>query len=102
MNIKKGDTVIVICGDEKGRRGKVLETHPVKNRVVVEGINQVKKHRRMQRGSQPGGVLTIPAPFHVSNVMLICPRCGKRTKVKKAVVEGRRVRFCRMCEEQID
>jgi len=102
MNIKKGDIVIVISGDDKGRRGKILETNPNKKRVVVEGVNQIKKHRRMQRGGQPGGILTIPAPIHVSNVMLVCPRCGKKTKVNKDVVEGRRVRFCRQCKEQID
>jgi large subunit ribosomal protein L24 len=102
MNIKKGDVVVVISGDEEGRRGKVLEVHPKKNRVVVEGINLVKRHARMQRGGRPGGIMTIAAPIHISNVMLICPRCGKRTKVKRDVVENRRVRFCRECEEQID
>ncbi|RKX68497.1 50S ribosomal protein L24 [candidate division WOR-3 bacterium] len=102
MNIKKGDIVVVISGDEKGRRGKVLEVQPKKNRVVIEGVNLVKKHTRMQRGGRPGGILTIPAPIHISNVQLICPRCGKRTRVRRDKVEGRRLRFCKECGEQID
>lgn len=83
MKIKKGDTVLVVAGKDKGARGKVIVAYPEKQRVLVEGINRITKHTKVetsQRGSKSGGIVTAEAPIHVSNVMLIGPD-GKRTRV---------------------
>jgi large subunit ribosomal protein L24 len=100
MKVKKGDTVLVIAGKDKGAKGKVIQAYPDRDRVLVEGVNRIKKHTRItqnQRGSQSGGIITTEAPIHVSNVM-VCDSDGKPTRVGKKLVEGedgkvRRVRI---------
>ena len=98
MKVKKGDTVLVIAGKDKGARGKVIQAYPVRNRVLVEGVNRIKKHTRVsqnQRGAQSGGIVTQEAPIHVSNVMVI-DSDGKPTRVgKKTTDDGKRVRISR-------
>jgi len=103
--IKQGDTVEVISGDDRGIRGTVQRVLPKKKRVVVSGINIVKKHQRpvrTRRGEIGGGIIEFEAPIHISNVMLVCPRCGQRTRVGFAVQDGRKVRVCKKCGEAID
>jgi large subunit ribosomal protein L24 len=103
MNIKKGDTVLVITGKDAGRKGKVLKVIPKDNRVVVEGINKAKKHQRPSRAIPQGGILQIEAPLNVSNVMLLCTKCNKPTRVAKRFLEnGTKVRFCKNCGEVLD
>jgi large subunit ribosomal protein L24 len=104
--IKKGDTVEVISGDDRGVRGTVQWTLPKKDRVVVSGINIVKKHQRPIRAGrsqvQPG-IIDFEAPIQISNVMLVCPRCDQRTRVGFTQQEdGRKVRVCKKCGEAID
>jgi large subunit ribosomal protein L24 len=116
MKVKKGDTVRVLRGKDAGKEGRVVEALPKDGRVVVENINVVKRHRRprpIQNSSAiggaamvPGGIIDLPAPLPVSNVMVVCPTCGKPTRVgtvertvKDKIV---RVRVCKQCGEDID
>ncbi|HZG90358.1 MAG TPA: 50S ribosomal protein L24 [Pseudonocardia sp.] len=104
MKIKKGDTVLVIAGKDKGARGKVIHAYPERSRVLVEGVNRIKKHTRVsqnQRGAQSGGIVTQEAAIHVSNVMLI-DSDGKPTRVGKSTTEdGKRVRISRRNGKEI-
>jgi len=102
FDIKKNDLVEVISGEEKGRRGRVLEIDREKRTAIVEGINLVKKHQRARSQTQPSGIVTKPAPVHISNLVLICPKCGKKVKVKREKIEKRRVRICKECGEIIE
>src|ERR671939_1304686 len=98
MKIKKGDTVLVVAGKDKGAKGKVIQAYPETQRVLVEGVNRIKKHTRVsqtQRGAQSGGIVTQEAPIHVSNVMVV-DSDGKPTRVGyRTDDEGRRVRVSR-------
>ena len=98
MKVKKGDTVVVIAGKDKGAKGKVIQASPTRDRVLVEGVNRIKKHTRVsqtQRGAQSGGIVTQEAPIHVSNVMVV-DSDGKPTRVgKKTTDDGKRVRISR-------
>lgn len=102
FHIKKNDLVELNTGEEKERRGRVLEIYPEKAQVIIEGINLVKKHQRTRSQTKPSGIVTVPAPIHVSNLVLICPKCGKKTKVKRERIEKRRVRICKECGEIIE
>ena len=99
--VKKGDTVFVRSGKDRGARGKVLLTIPDRQRVIVEGVNRVKKHTKIQsttRGAQEGGILHQEAAIHVSNVQVICPACGEPSRVgHRKNEEGHNVRTCRKC-----
>ena len=99
--VKKGDTVVVRSGKDRGARGKVLLTLPKSNRVLVEGVNRVKKHTKVtttQRGAQVGGIVTQEAAVNASNVQLVCPNCSKPTRVgHRKDDNGRSVRICRKC-----
>ena len=101
MKVKKGDTVVVIAGKDKGAKGKVIQAYPERDRVLVEGVNRIKKHTRItqtQRGAQSGGIVTQEAPVHVSNVMVVCPACDKPTRVGHRRDEtGKNIRVCRRC-----
>ena len=98
MKVKKGDTVLVIAGKDKGAKGKVIQAYPTRDRVLVEGVNRIKKHTRVsqnQRGAQSGGIVTQEAPIHVSNVMVV-DSDGKPTRVGKTTTDdGKRVRISR-------
>lgn len=95
MHIKQGDTVIVIAGKERGKTSKVLRALPKENRILVEGVNVKKKHQRSRRGGQKGQVIEKALPIHVSNVMLVDPKSGARTRVGKKTVNGKLVRFAK-------
>lgn len=104
--IKQGDMVEVIAGDGLGVRGTVQRVIPKKDQVVVSGVNIVKKHQRPMRAGrrqvQPG-IIEFEAPIHISNVMLVCPGCGERTRVGFTRTEaGEKVRVCKQCDEIID
>ena len=103
--IKKGDTVVVMRGKEKGKTGEVIRVLREKNRVVVKDVNLVKKHVKEIPNVREGGIYEFEAPIHISNVMLVCPKCGKPTRVGFRVVqEGdtlRKYRFCKKCGENI-
>ena len=92
MHIKKGDIVIVLSGKDRGKKGKVLRALPDRGRVVVEGVNVLKRHKRAHRANQKGEILSIAMPFHASNVALIDPKSGKQTRTGMKVAGGKRVR----------
>ena len=102
LHVKKGDTVVVLSGKDKGKQGKVIEALPKKDKVVVEGVNKVKRHTKPNQKAPQGGILTKEAPLHVSKVMLICPACSKPTRIGKKEVNGKMVRACKKCGEVID
>jgi large subunit ribosomal protein L24 len=106
MKLKKGDLVELITGEDKGKRGKILEIikdkHKKQVRVVVEGLNLAKKHKKTQRADRPGGIIDLPNSVHISNLALLCPKCTKITQVRREIVEGRRTRICKECNETID
>jgi len=108
--VKKGDTVQVIAGKDKGLTGKVIVADPATNRVLVEGANRIKKHTKVTqsaRGSQQGGIVTQEAPVHVSNVQVVCPSCGKPSRIghrrsePDANGKTHSVRTCRRCNGDI-
>ncbi|AIJ20755.1 MULTISPECIES: 50S ribosomal protein L24 [Amycolatopsis] len=104
MKVKKGDTVVVIAGKDKGAKGKVIKAYPERQRVLVEGVNRIKKHTRIsqtQRGAQSGGIVTQEAPIHVSNVMVV-DSDGKPTRVGYRIGEdGKKVRISRRTGKDI-
>ena len=103
MHIKKGDTVIVIAGKDKGKKGKVLQAMPAGSRVIVEGVNVIKKHTRPTQKMPQGGIVEKEAAVHVSNVMPFCAKCGKGVRVsKKELTDGKKVRNCYQCGEVFD
>ena len=97
MQVKKGDTVKVIAGNDKGKEGVVKQALPEKQRVVVEGVNFIKKAMRPTQQNPQGGISTFEAPIHVSNVMLVCPECIAATRVTFKVEDGKKVRVCKKC-----
>ena len=102
LHVKKGDTVVVIAGKDKGKRGKVLRVVPDKNRVMVEGINMVKKHQKPNQQTMQGGIIEQEALIHASNVMLVCPSCSTPSRTGHTILEdGRSVRRCVNCGETI-
>ncbi len=101
--IRRNDQVIVTTGKDSGKRGRVLKVIPDKNRVIVEGVNVIKRHTRPnpQRNIK-GGIVEREASVHASNVRIVCPECGKMTRVGRRVQGDRKVRICRKCEGVID
>ena len=101
-NIVKSDTVKVISGNHKGKVGKVLKVFTDTNRVIVEKVNLVKRHTRPRSQQDQGGIVEKDAPIHVSNVMLVCPKCSKPSRTGVAELsDGRKVRVCRACNEML-
>lgn len=102
QNIKKGDTVIVIAGKDKGKTGKVVRVLREDDKVIVERIGVVKRHRKPQ-GQEPGGIVEKESPVHISNVMLMCPSVHKPTRVgRRKLEDGRHVRVARVSGEVVD
>jgi large subunit ribosomal protein L24 len=96
--IKKGDTVMVIAGRERGKTGKVLRVAPGADRVFVERLNVVKRHQKGRGPQAPGGIVEKEAPLHISNVLVLCGKCNKPTRIgRKRLDDGKLVRFCRAC-----
>jgi|HigsolmetaAR203D_1030402.scaffolds.fasta_scaffold01003_18 large subunit ribosomal protein L24 len=103
MHVKKDDTVIVISGKDKGKKGRVLEAYPRENRVLVEGVNMVKKHQKPNPQNPQGGIITQEAPIHASNVMLVDPKTGQPTRIGYKVLDnGKKVRVAKKSGEVID
>jgi large subunit ribosomal protein L24 len=95
MLIKKGDNIIVIAGKDKGKTGKVVRVLPEKDRVVVDGVNAVKKHQRPTKSNQKGQIINKLLPIHISNIMLVDPKTNKRTRIGKKLVKGKYVRVAK-------
>ena len=108
LHIKKGDTVYVNAGEDKGKTGKVQKAFPSKGKIVVEGVAMVKKHQKPRGQGMPGGIIDKEAPIDASNVMIVCPKCGKPAKMGHKFVDGegkasrRKVRVCKECNATID
>lgn len=103
LKIRKGDTVIVRSGRERGKTGKVLRVVADEKRVFVERLNMVKRHQKPRSAQQPGGIVEKEAPLPLSNVMLVCNKCNKPTRTgRKRLEDGGSTRVCKRCEEQID
>ena len=103
LDIKKNDTVLVITGDEKGKRGRVLSVEKEKNRILVESVNMIKKHMKPNKQYSQGGIIEKEAPLHRTNIMLECPKCDKPTKIGNSVLEdGQKMRSCKQCGEVVD
>lgn len=103
MQIKKGDIVRVMTGKDKGKKGKVLRAIPDQGKVVVEGINKVKKHQKPSRAIPQGGILQIESPISASNVMFLCTKCNKPTRLGQRQLDNdEKVRVCKKCGEVID
>ena len=102
--IRRNDTVVVTAGKDNGKRGRVLKVLPVRNRLVVEGVNIIKRHTRPNpQKNIKGGVVEREASLHASNVQLVCPECSTMTRVGHRILgDGRKVRFCRKCEGVVD
>lgn len=101
--VKKNDRVVVLSGKDKGKSGKILFVDTEKNRVIVEGLNIVKKTRRPDQQNQKGGIIDIEAPIHISNVLPVCPKCNRGIRVRiKTLDNGKRVRICGGCGEIMD
>ena len=103
MKIRKNDTVLVIAGKDRGKKGKVRKALPKNDKVIVEGVNMIKRHSRARREARQAGIIELEAPLAVSNVMLICSKCNKPTRVGSRFLEdGRKTRICRSCHEVLD
>lgn len=103
LHVKKDDTVIVITGKDKGKKGRVIAAYPRENRVLIEGVNMVKKHQKPNQQNPQGGILDQEAPIHVSNVMLLDPKSGQPTRVGYKVLDnGDKVRVAKKSGEVID
>ncbi len=102
MSVRRGDEVVVIAGKDRGKRGEVTRVLPEANRVVIDGVNIVKRHLRRQPGSLQAGIIDMPAPLNRSNVMLVCPNCHRPTRESRTVLaDGSHVRVCKHCNEII-
>jgi len=102
--IRKNDNVLVIAGKDRGKRGRVLKVVPAKNRLIVEGVNMIKRHTKANPGKNiKGGIVEREASVHASNVQIVCQECSKATRIgRKILGDGRKVRICRKCEGVVD
>jgi len=102
VHVRKGDTALVIAGKNTGKKGKILLVIPDKSKVVVEGVNVVKRHSRPTQKLPQGGIMQKEAPIHSSNVMLFCSKCSKPTRIGKKILDnGEKIRICKKCGENL-
>ena len=99
IHVKKDDTVIVISGDDKGKKGKVLEVSPEEGKVIVQGINIVTKHAKPRRQGEAGGIVKVEGAMYADKVQLYCDKCGKGVRAKAKIEDGKKVRVCAKCGE---
>ncbi len=103
MKIRKNDTVLVIAGKDRGKKGKVRFAYPKRQKLLVEGINFIKKHSKARGQAKQAGIIDLEAPIHVSNVMLFCDKCNHPTRIGFRLLEdGKKVRICQSCREVVD
>ncbi|MHB8918858.1 MAG: 50S ribosomal protein L24 [Desulfocucumaceae bacterium] len=100
VHVRKGDTVLVTTGKDKGKKGKVVSVNPDKGRVIIDGVNIIKRHTKPTQKMPQGGIMEKPAPVDSSNVMLFCTKCNSPTRISKKILEdGKKVRVCKECGE---
>jgi large subunit ribosomal protein L24 len=102
LHVKKGDTVLVLSGKDKGKQGKVVQALPKKDKVVIEGVNKIKRHTKPSQSAPQGGIISKEAPMAAAKVMVVCPACSKATRIAKKEVNGKMLRACKKCGEIID
>ena len=102
MIVKKGDQAVVISGKEKGKKGKVSQVIPTTGKVVIENVNVVSRHKKPRSAQEKGGIMKKAAPIDASNVMVVCPACGKATRIAKKEENGKTVRVCKKCGAVLD
>lgn len=102
MTIKTGDNVVVIAGKDKGKTGKVTAVNADQNKVLVENVNIVSKHQKARTQNEKSGIFKRPAPIEASNVQVVCPTCGKATRIAHNEVDGKKVRVCKKCNASLD
>ena len=101
MNIRKDDKVVVISGKDKGKMGKVLVSNPKAGKVIVEGVSVATKHQKPRKQGEEGGIIKVETPIYASKVQLVCPKCGKATRVGHKVEGDKKVRVCKKCGAEI-
>ena len=102
LSIKKNDTVLVVTGKEKGKKGRVISVEPKKDKILIERINIIKRHMKPSKKYSQGGIIEKEAPLHISNVMLVCSKCNKPTRIGNTVLsDGKKARICKKCKEVI-
>ena len=97
MKIRKGDTVQILSGNDKGKTGEVLETIPKTSRIIIKGINIRKKHIKPKKQGEEGGIVPVECSIHSSKANVVCPKCGKATRIAMKVEDGKKVRVCKKC-----
>jgi len=97
MNIKRDDKVVVISGKDKGKEGKVLVVNPKAGKIIVEGVNVASKHQKPRKQGEEGGIIKLETPIYACKVMVVCPKCGKPTRVAHKQENGKNVRVCKKC-----
>lgn len=102
LHVKKGDTVVVLSGKDKGKQGKIISAMPKAAKVVVEGVNKVKRHSKPSLKVPQGGIVTKEMPLHACKVQLVCPACNKPTRIAHKQVNGKNARVCKKCGEVIE
>lgn len=101
LHVKKGDNVIVLSGKDKGKQGKIIAAFPKTHKIIVEGINKVKRHQKPSVKVPNGGIITKEMPLNSAKVQLICPACNKPTRIAHATLNGKNARVCKKCHEFI-
>ena len=102
LSIKKNDSVLVITGKEKSKKGRVIAVNPAKSKILIERINIIKRHMKPSKKYSQGGIIEKEASLHISNVMLLCPKCDKPTRIGSTILsDGKKVRACKKCREVI-
>ena len=101
MNVKKNDTVVVLSGKDKGKKGKVLSVDPETRKVIVEGVSVASRHQKPRKQGEEGGIIKKETPIYACKVMTVCPKCDKATRVAHKIVDGKKVRVCKHCGAEI-
>ena len=101
LHVKKDDTVVVISGDDKGKKGKVLTVSPEEKKVIVEGVNIVTKHAKPRRQGEAGGIMKVEGAFYADKVQLVCKKCDKGVRTHNKIVDGKKIRVCAKCGAEI-
>lgn len=101
MKIKKNDQVLIIAGKDKGKKGKVLQVFKLAEKLIVENINLAKKSRKPRKQGEKGQIIEVPRPLHISNVKLICPKCGQASRMGYKATEAGKFRICKKCQQEI-
>ena len=101
LHVKKDDTVVVISGDDKGKKGKVLKVSPAERKIIVDGVNVVTKHAKPRKQGEAGGILKVEGAIYADKVQLFCEKCGKSTRVAHKTQDGKKIRVCVKCGAEL-